>query len=103
MPQVCSNTTINRGDMPKQTIYFPGWSLGKDDDEKEKLSFSSSSFELLFDNATIETGRGLEAATLVVKPVAVQAPNKTEIPAALRSYVRVAGDRGWRYHRGQFS
>ena len=57
------NTTINRGDAPKQTIYFLGRSLGKDDDEKENLSFSSS-----FDNATTETGKGLETATLVINP-----------------------------------
>ena len=84
----CSNSTINRGDAPKQTIYCPGRGLGKDDDIKEKLSFSSSSFELLFDNATTETGRGLEAATLVVKPVAVRAANKANIPTALRSWER---------------
>ena len=50
--------------------------MGKKEDEKERFTFSSSSFESLFDDATTETGRGLETATVVVKSVAVRAANK---------------------------
>ena len=70
--------------MTKQTIYCPVRHLGKEGDKKEKLTFSSSSFELLFDDATTETGRGLETAPVVVKSVDVRPANKMKIPAALR-------------------
>ena len=87
----CSNSTINPEYALKQTIYFPGRSLGKYDDEKEKLSFPSSFFELLFKNATAETGNGLEAATLVVKDVVSASCEQGEESCSIAE-LRTAGD-----------
>ena len=47
-----------RGDVEKQTIYCPGRRLSKEEDEKEKSGFSSSSFDPSFTDLTTERGKG---------------------------------------------
>ena len=59
-----NNATINPWTRGKQTMYSLGWRLRKEEDKKEKSSFSYLSFGSSFDNLTMETGREVETAAV---------------------------------------
>ena len=67
-----------------QTICCPGQPFGKEKDKRAKSAFFSSSFDSTFDNTRTETGRGVEAATVMGQTATVRTKSKTKMPASLR-------------------